>query len=296
MLHNPRKHAWMMCATPRHELTAKLIEGIPHALIMSNEQDEKQLLVPVTYPRRPLVGSQPFSTELVMNRSNKAFYAALTQRYFLYPVHLSLSFLMPKGVSSALYLLLLRFLSRNYEAAFRLTDSIATDTPYSEEGRVIFAALSEAVDCHPAAHAIRIKISLVTIDAVDQSFGSMPLPWDLTQECARAVGKYAHISASCHIPAGDELQLLENKLIVTDHDCTYYRANTHTDYLMTLVFNRREYLREVQKHRGRDFTPMQVSVTCRSPHRNMTSAWPFYTDHTVLGTKYDDVVQVRKPY
>lgn len=115
-----------------------MIEGIPHALIMSNEQDERQLLVPVTYPCRPIVGSQPFSTTLVMDRTKKAFYESLTQRYFLYPVHLSLSFLMPKGVSSALYLLLLRFLARNYDAVVRLTDSIATDTVYSQEGRAIF--------------------------------------------------------------------------------------------------------------------------------------------------------------
>ena len=130
----------------RHELTAKLIEGIPHALIMSNEQDEKQLLVPVTYPCRPRVGSQPFSTTLVMDRVRKTFYESLTQRYFLYPVHLSLSFLMPKGVSSALYLLLLRFLARNYDAVVRLTDSIATDTVYSQEGLAIFKVRNALFD------------------------------------------------------------------------------------------------------------------------------------------------------
>jgi hypothetical protein len=61
-------------------------------------------------------------------------YSQLTQRYYLYPVHLSLSFLMTRGVNSALYLLLLRFLNRDYAAVSALVDSIATDTTCASDG------------------------------------------------------------------------------------------------------------------------------------------------------------------
>ena len=123
-------HTDLFISNDRHELVQRLVAGIPHALIMSSEQDEKQLLVPVLCPRRPAVDSQPFSTELVMDRRSKKaepWYTALTQRFYLYPVHLSLSFLMTKGVNSALYLLLLRFLNRDYAAVNGLVDSVATD-------------------------------------------------------------------------------------------------------------------------------------------------------------------------
>ena len=53
--------------------------------------------------------SAPFSTELVMNRANVKWYATLDTRYYLYPVHISLSFMFTPTLASALYLLLLRF-------------------------------------------------------------------------------------------------------------------------------------------------------------------------------------------
>ena len=185
-------HTDLFISNDRHALVQKLVAGVPNALIMSNEQDEKQLLVPVLCPMRPTVTSQPLSTTLVMDRSDNAkkWYSALTQRFFLYPVHLSLSFLMTKGVSSALYLLLLRFLNRNYAEVSALVDSIATDTQYSAEGTVIFEQLAQTVtDAHPDAHACRLKISLVTMDSPMQS------PWDLTREAYNFIAKLAHVSA-----------------------------------------------------------------------------------------------------
>ena len=83
-------------------------------------------------------------------------------------------------MNSAIYLMLLRFLHRDYDAVFRLADSTATDTKFNDEGLSIFKAFSRTnSDRHPDAHACRLKISLVTIDSETES------PWDLTTECAR---------------------------------------------------------------------------------------------------------------
>jgi hypothetical protein len=135
------------------------------------------VLVPVLSPPRPAVGSAPFTTALVLDRSDAGWEAALSSRYFLYPVHVSMAFLLTKGLNAALYLMLLRFLHRDYDDVYRLTDSVATDTALSPEGAAIFAALKFCGDdAHPDAHACRLKLSLVTADA------GAELPWDVTYE------------------------------------------------------------------------------------------------------------------
>jgi hypothetical protein len=69
--------------------------------------------------------------ELVLNRSKSPkWYAAVDSTYFLYPVHVSLSFLFSPTLSSSLYLLLIRFLNRAYEQVFRLATTIGTDVAY----------------------------------------------------------------------------------------------------------------------------------------------------------------------
>ena len=112
-------HADLFVSNERNTLTSKLLAGIPHSLLLSNLQHEIHVLVPVVSPARPEVESEPFSTALVLDRSNRDWDAALTQRYYLYPVHVSLSFMLTKGLNSALYLMLLRFLNRSYEEVFR---------------------------------------------------------------------------------------------------------------------------------------------------------------------------------
>jgi hypothetical protein len=70
------------------------------------------VLVPSIHPVRPFIGSAPFSTELVLDRTDKDWHEALDTKYYLYPVHVSLSFMFTPTLASALYLLLLRFLHR----------------------------------------------------------------------------------------------------------------------------------------------------------------------------------------
>eukprot|EP00750_Incisomonas_marina_P014138 INCI17609.11.p1 GENE.INCI17609.11~~INCI17609.11.p1 ORF type:complete len:5029 (+),score=1065.32 INCI17609.11:298-15384(+) len=306
-------HADLFISNDRHELITNLVSGIPHALILSNAQDEKQLLVPVTCPARPLIRSQPFSTRLVMDREAELWYSSLTQRYYLYPVHLSLSFLMTKGVNSALYLLLLRFLNRDYSAVSSLVDSIATDTKYSPEGLAIFTELARTLDdAHPDAHACRLKISLVTMDS------PMTSPWDVTAEAAKFINKVAHVSATNQIEFDEELQLLETDRVVKERQSPLFNNKIHTDYMITLVFNRLHCLRAIaraQRHIGttasssaaallQDVQKKNASssvldshgleMVCRAPPRSIGSPWVYYEDNTVLGAKYDDVIEIKE--
>ena len=131
----------------------------PPSLLLSNLKGELQLLVPVLSPVRPRVASEPFSTMLVMDRGDSKWWGALASRYYMYPVHGSTTFLLTKGINAALYLLLLRLLHRDYDDAYRLTDSVATDAAFNAEGAAIFKALAFARgDHHPDAHAVRLKV------------------------------------------------------------------------------------------------------------------------------------------
>ena len=61
-------------------------------------------------------------------RNDKLWYAAAENPYYVYPVHVSLSFLYSTTLASALYLLLLRYLNRQYKAVVQLIDTVASDT------------------------------------------------------------------------------------------------------------------------------------------------------------------------
>jgi hypothetical protein len=239
-------HSDLFITNDRHPAVNQMLQGIPHSLLLANLKGELQVLVPVLRPVRPVVKSQPFTTMLVMDRSSVRWNAALSSRYYMYPVHVSASFLLTKGLNAALYLMLLRFLHRDYDEVFRLTDSIATDTALNAEGAKIFEALSfTCTDCHPDAHACRLKISLVTIDSGSE------LPWDLTTEAAKHVVKLAQVAATCRLSLEEELQLLESgKHIVLDDKHADYDANSHTHYVIALVKNRLHSLRALQSALG----------------------------------------------
>jgi hypothetical protein len=188
---------------------------------------------------------------------------------------------MSKGIDSGLYLLLLRFFHRDYTSVFRLADSIATDTAFSQAGQSIFHALALANDdYHPDAHACRMKISLVTIDS------GVKLPWDLTLQCARYISKLPHVSASCRISYEEELQLLETEgAIAYDTKSPNYRKGLHTPYVRALVRNRQQVLRGLVEEKD--------EISCYAPPRVPLTNWPYYMDNTVFGVVYEEMVEIR---
>jgi hypothetical protein len=108
-------HADLFITNYRSELIAQLMRGLPHSLLLSNSNGDLQILVPAIAPCRIPITSAPLSTEIVLNRIKFTIENGwLTLRYFLYPVHVSLAFMFQPSLSSALYLLLMRFLNRDY--------------------------------------------------------------------------------------------------------------------------------------------------------------------------------------
>lgn len=300
-------HADLFVSNTRDTRAIKLLEGVPHSLILQNSQGEMHILVPVVRLVRPIVESRPFSTRLVLVRGDTKWNRdtsgnSLTQRYFLYPIHISMSFLMTKGLDSALYLLNLRLLARNYATTFRLADAVATDTKFSSAGGAIWRQLSQAGDdCHPDAHATRLKLSLVTIDSGEA------YPWELTYEASGYVTKMTHVSAECRISRSEELQLLSDETVVVDRLSPKYAdldiyGNKYDLYRCTLVKNRKSMLDVLADASASSFSSSSddsssadesFKAKCWVPPGEITSGmWPYYQDNTVFGEKYNEVVSV----
>lgn len=279
-------HVDLYITNDNNSMTAKMIAGIPHSLLLSNVRGEMQVLVPVIPSiHRPHIATEPFSTFIVLDRKGVGM---LAERFFLYPVHVSLSFLLTKGLNSAVYLMLLRFLHRDYNDVFRLADSIATDTTLNQEGLKIFQAFAMTNDdSHPDAHACRLKISLVTIDS------GTPSSWDLTKECAKHIVKADSISASCRISPTEELQLLESDYVVTNHLSPKYVPSKHDEYFISLCYNRLHLLR-AQVNRDSLTTQKNepISALCQIPPRPTLSNWSYYQDNTVFGENYSEMTEI----
>ena len=188
--------------------TCSLLTGIPHSLFLSNHTGELKVLVPNVMVVRPHIAAAPFSTELVIaregNRQYASWYRDAKTPYFLYEIHVSNSFMVAPTLPSALYLLALRFMARDYHSVFTLANSIATDAKFSAEEKQIFELLGDIVgDAHPDSHACRLKISLAIADA------PIITPWDDRSEYGKYLLKLTHISARCRLTKEEEENVSE---------------------------------------------------------------------------------------
>ena len=194
----------------RSALTTRLIAGIPHSLLLQDACGEMHVLVPSLEPTRPALGV--WSTALVLKRgaTGAAWARALDTMYYLYPAHISLSFLVCPTLASSLYLLLLHFLHRDYARTFKLANSVGVDYAFSDEERNLFRALGHANgDVHPDAHACRLKIASV----LDKSASRASPPWDVAVEAHGHATKLSHVSAVCHLTPIEELALLCDRAV-----------------------------------------------------------------------------------
>ncbi|CAE7892787.1 unnamed protein product, partial [Symbiodinium microadriaticum] len=83
--------------------------------------------------------------------------------YFKYEVHVSKGFLIAPSFSSAMYLLLLRFLARDYAGVCSLVHAVGTDAELNDEEAQILQVLGLVEDSHPDALACRCLITLAVM-------------------------------------------------------------------------------------------------------------------------------------
>ena len=268
-------HADLFLTNERSQMTDALLAGIPHSLLLSNSNGEVSVLVPAILPVRPGIAEVPFSTELVLDRSDKRWHSALEHPYFVYPVHVSLSFLSCPTLASAIYMLLLRFLGRQYSAVVALVDTIATDTDLTPEEAHSLAALASpknSTDAHPDAHACRLKVSLVMLDS------PVELPWDLSAELSSYVRKLPHVSANCRLSEEEEATLLRH--CICDPADRRFDPSLHSVYSTLLTKNWRAALRARRAARDGEAASCAIEL----PPRPDEWRWCYQWQPEVLDT------------
>ena len=119
---------YFISSSLKDSMIMKILDGLPHALVLENLDGDVAVLVPATLPRRLKHAGESFSGEIMLVRRDKQWLQNMKVRQYLYPVHLSMTFLFTPTLSSALYLLLLRFLNRQYAEVFALADSVVCFT------------------------------------------------------------------------------------------------------------------------------------------------------------------------
>ena len=166
-------------------------------------------MVPALLPTR-IRPADPvkFNIRLVFFRNMQSdSLSKLLVKTYLYPVHISSTFLFTPTQPSTAYLLLMRFISRQYEAVCTLVESCVNDSGFSDEMKSIFFALRTVSDDNsPDAHACRLKISLVMEES---GTSEVELPWEVMKEYNSYLFKEHAISASCKLTPPEELRVLE---------------------------------------------------------------------------------------
>ena len=150
------------CTFTRH-----LLKGLPHALLL--EKNDKSLYIMLPACAKPdhdtAKGPAGFTaSDLQLRRGNPDWIANIADvRHYLYPIHPSRMFFFTETLASALYMLIVRFVNRQYEQVFRLADFCVKDIELSPEEQQIFNQLKTLDDdLHPDAAACRLKIVMVT--------------------------------------------------------------------------------------------------------------------------------------
>ena len=84
--------------------------GIPHYLLMENALGEMFALIPASLPLRPELSTELFCSSILMDRNRDDWMRDMGEsRSYVYPVHLSHTFMFTPSLASMLYLMLLYF-------------------------------------------------------------------------------------------------------------------------------------------------------------------------------------------
>lgn len=185
-----------------------LLDGLPHAVLLENEEDEDFVLLPATSkPTILKVMGDKYSYQLSLNRMDEQWLMNTGETgFFVYPVHSSGGFLSSKSVSSTLYLLLFRTLMRKFNEAFRLIETCVCDTALTPQEQQIYDSFCDIKDTlYPESHAMRLKLFFVSygFDHV------MPFKFNYREEMFNYISRISRISSKCRLSPEEEMFILQ---------------------------------------------------------------------------------------
>jgi len=175
---------------------------------------------------------------------------------YIYPLHVSQSFLFTPSLAAAVYMLSLRFATRQYAEVVSLVNSIATDTVYNREEMDHFMGLVQfRRDAHPDSHACRLKIALAVANS------GVSLPFSIGAQYSAYLRKLDHVSAQCRLSPEEERLICDTIF----QDSILRKITKTTDNLAIRNLVHRALLNPADDafrfERYSDFTvPMRVTV------------------------------------
>ena len=181
----------------------ELLEGLPHAVLLSNVEEEYFVLLPaIAKPSVLAAQVEQFDTHLMLSRTDSNWIGNTGESaYFVYPVHISGCFMSSRSVGSTLYLLLFRFIMCKYVDAFKLIECSVCDRALTNQEKQFYDILSEVTGGnHPDAHACRLKLYFVTYGCID----IMPYPFNIERELMCYIAKFKLVSAQCRLTYEEE--------------------------------------------------------------------------------------------
>lgn len=174
---------------------------IMHALLMTNEQGEFFLLIPSFPVVRPAVKESPLSVEYILDRKNSAWASKVASKNFLYPLHVSSTFLTVKNLASGFYLTYLYLLTRQYEKACTIVNqSCFSDSSFSDEEIFFLSMIKELEDKHPDARLVRIHLALNT--TTENHI------WDIYEDWNALLSCNSSTSQACRLSLAQEKEVL----------------------------------------------------------------------------------------
>jgi len=200
----------MFLSRPKSLSLRNILKGVPQAILLENQEGSYGVLVPASRPalRHPWSYlTNQFDTSrnlLVFDRASPEWNGNLKSPNLYFPVHLTSCFLFSQSLTSAMYLLLLRFLNRDYCEVFRLAEACVSDEQLTPDEEQVFCCLAYVNDDHhPDAHACRLKVLLV----LNHSSVVMGL-WDLEHELYQYYRKKPMVSCACRFSIHEEFELM----------------------------------------------------------------------------------------
>jgi hypothetical protein len=185
-----QEHSGLYLSSHRCSNSNRLLKGLPHAVLLQNASKELFVLVSAAVKISHSCVQPELFPDVYLDRTDAEWLANVGDvRHYLYPVHVSRMFFVMPSLAASLYLLLHRFLDRQYSAVALMAATCVSDTELSPEEQQLWDSLElTLVDDQPDAIACRLLISSATF----ASRHLMHCPWNDAKELAR----YAQVNGT----------------------------------------------------------------------------------------------------
>ena len=157
-------------------------------------------------PTRLADEAEPLAAQSLLARHVDEWEAGVPGvRHYLYQVHRSGAYLGCSSLAATLHLLLMRWVDRDFEGAFRLAGGVGADTPLTSEEAQLWGAIGDFDDdAEPAAHAVRLRLHLAT-----RTCPELRCSWSVADQLRLYLAKLPYVPPGCQLSAADELTLLD---------------------------------------------------------------------------------------